>query len=773
MNNPRPTLWAGRMQLAVLFLSLIFASTGYAQESGTLTGTVLDSTGSVIAGAKIEFRSDGGTRLAATNAHGEFSISDITGGGTLLVRYPGFAPVTRDIEASRTGEPLRVVLSPAPSVERIQVSAGPEERIPPVPTSEYGIPQQQIQDSGSLSVDEILRQVPGFTLFRRSGSLFANPTAQGVSLRGVGANGTSRAAVLVDGIPLNDPFGGWVYWNRVPRVAIDSIEVVNGGSSDVYGGGALGGVINIRTRPARRTFASMETSYGSEDTQFLSLDAGAVLHKWAVSVDAQALRTGGYVIVPEGLRGAVDTPAGSGDLTGSLEVSRQLGDEGRFFVRAGALGESRRNGTPVQNNDTTIPEIDLGLDWTHPSAGTFSVRAYGTKEIFHQTFSAVASNRNSEFLTDRQTSPSGQLGIAAQWRRMFAGRHAVTGGFEARGVHGDSFERFFSASGPTAMGDSGGRQIVLGFFGQDAFHFAENWMLTVGGRVDTWSNSAGYTYRIPVSSGTPTSSTFADRRETAFSPRLFLLRTFGSKVSASASVYRAFRAPTLNELYRGFRVGSVQTNANAALVAERLTGGEAGISATPWAEWLTLRGNFFWSEISNPVSNVTLCSNPATPPCSSSTPIVRQRQNLGKIRARGFEFSAQAQLPRHMQLASSYILTLSTVIDAPGNTGLIGLQVPQVPKNQFNFQWSYADRNWTAGLQGRFVGLQYDDDLNTLPLENYFTMDAEVSRRLVSQAQIFFGVQNMTNSRYQTARSGVLNIGPPALVRGGLRFNLP
>jgi outer membrane receptor protein involved in Fe transport len=773
MNDPQLTAQVTHMRWAVFLLSWIFAASGYAQGTGTLTGTVLDSTGSVIAGAKVEFRSDAGTRLATTNAQGEFSIPDVTGGGSLLVRYPGFAPVTRDIEASRTGEPLRVVLSPAPSVERIQVSAGPVERISPVPASEYGIPRQEIQVSGGLSVDEILRQVPGFTLFRRSGSLFANPTAQGVSLRGVGANGTSRAAVLVDGIPLNDPFGGWVYWNRIPRAAIESLEVVNGGSSDVYGGGALGGVINIRTRPVRSTFGSLEASYGSEDTPFLSFDAGAVLHKWAISVDGQALRTGGYIIVPEDLRGAVDTPAGSGDLAGSVEISRQLGDQGRFFVRAGALGESRRNGTPVQNNDTTIPEIDLGLDWTHSTAGTFSVRAYGTKEIFHQTFSSVASNRNSEFLTDRQRSPSGQLGIAAQWLRTFAGRHAVTAGFEARGVHGDSFEQFFSASGPTAIGDSGGRQIVLGFFGQDAFHFAENWMLTVGGRVDTWSNSSGYSYRIPVSAGTPTSSTFADRRETAFSPRISLLRTFGSKVSASASVYRAFRAPNLNELYRGFRVGSAQTNANAALVAERLTGGEAGVSATPWADWLTLRGNFFWSEIANPVSNVTLCSNPNTPPCSSSTPIVRQRQNLGKIRARGFELSAEAQLPRHLRLTTSYIMTMSTVIDAPGNPDLIGLQVQQVPKNQFNFQWSYVDRNWTAGIQGRFVGLQYDNDLNTLPLEKYFTMDAEVSRRLLSHAQIFFGVQNMTNSRYQTARAGVLNIGPPALARGGLRFNLP
>lgn len=761
------------MRLAVCSLSLILATSAFAQGVGTLSGTVVDPTGSVIAGATIEFRSGAITHETTTDSQGQFSIPNVTGAGTLRVSYPGFAPSAVEIAASQIGEPRRVVLKPAPGVERIQVSAGPEQRIPPVPSSVFGIPRQQIQVSGALSVDEILRQVPGFTLFRRSGSLFANPTAQGVSLRGVGANGTSRAAILVDGIPLNDPFGGWVYWNRVPRVAIQSIEVINGGSSDVYGGGALGGVINIQTRPVSKTFASLQTSYGSENTPYLSFDTGVTLHKWAVSVAGQALRTDGYIAVPEDLRGSVDTPVGSGDLTGSVELSRQIGGQGRFFIRAGALGESRKNGTPLQNNDTTIPEIDLGLDGTRPSAGTFSVRVFGTKEIYHQTFSAVRAERNSEFLTVSQRSASGQLGIAAQWQRIFAGRHVITAGLEARGIHGDSFKDFFSPAGPTAVGDSGGRQIVLGFFGQDAFHLAENWMLTAGARVDTWGNSSGYSYRIPIPSGTPSSSSFPDRRETAFSPRISLMRTFGSKASASVSVYRAFRAPTLNELYRGFRVGSVQTNANAALVAERLTGGEAGVDITPWPAWLTMRGTFFWSEIANPVSNVTLCSDPTVPPCSSTTPTVRQRQNLGKIRDRGLEFSAEAQLPRHMQFATSYILTLSTVISAPANPALIGLQLPQVPKNEFNFQWSYTGGDWSAGVQGRFVGVQYDNDLNTLPLARYFTMDAEVARRVAPYAQIFLALQNLTNSRYQTARSGILNVGPPALVRGGLRFDFP
>jgi len=109
-------------------------------------------------------------------------------------------------------------------------------------------------------VDDVLRQVPGFSTYRRSSSLFANPTSQGVSLRGVGASATSRSTVLLDGVPLNDPFGGWVYWARVPRAAIESMDVANGAASDLYHGGALGGVVNLQTRPARERYATGEVS---------------------------------------------------------------------------------------------------------------------------------------------------------------------------------------------------------------------------------------------------------------------------------------------------------------------------------------------------------------------------------------------------------------------------------------------------------------------------------------------------------------------------------
>ncbi len=753
----------------------LFVSHAGAQTLSNLSGTVRDSTGLPISGAQVEFRprTSADTRLTSTDAQGNFAISDAVGGGTLLVRYPGFKPAQTEIAPGAGSEDLQVQLSPAATMERIVVSAGGTDRIPPEPDSRFVVPREELEVSGSLAIDEVLRQAPGFTLFRRSSSLFANPTTQGVSLRGVGSNGASRAGVFLDGFPLNDPFGGWVYWTQVPRVSLASVDVLNGGASDVYGGGALGGVLNMQSWPVNEDFVHVEASYGTQDTPDVSFDAGLLLGKWGLSATGQALRTDGYVVVPENQRGIVDTPVGTGDFSGALQLSRKLGEQGRFFLRWSSFGESRRNGTPLQTNDTNMPSVGVGADWTLSKLGSFFVRLYGSDEVFHQTFSSVAVNRNSETLTDRQRSPSQQIGAAVQWQRTFAGTNTVSAGIEARDVQGHSAETTFNAAGPTANVDAGGRQRTLGYFGQDAIHFARNWSLTLGARVDSWLNSRGYMERLPRPAGLVTATMFPARGENAFSPRISVLRTFKRDISVSASVYRGFRAPTLNELYRNFRVGNVATNANAALRAEILTGGEAGASVRQLNGRLILRGNFFWSDISRAVTNVPVAYAPAS--CvanpAACTLITQQRQNLGVTRARGVEVAAELRIARRLQLSAGYALTDSVVLSAPAEPALTGLAVAQVPKNSFTAQFSYIAPNWTIGVQTRFTGNQFDDAANLFPLGRAFTVDAELSRRIpAAHTELFVAAQNLFDDRYMIARTPTTNLGPPVLARTGIRF---
>jgi len=311
-------------------------------------------------------------------------------------------------------------------------------------------------------------------------------------------------------------------------------------------------------------------------------------------------------------------------------------------------------------------------------------------------------------------------------------------------VRGHSAERFV---------DAGGRQQAFGWFASDSIRFG-SWVFNLGGRVDRWRNYDGFSNR----------TVFADRSQTAFSPRVSVLKKFDNGVSVAGSFYRAFRAPTLNELYRNFRVGNVVTNANAELSAERLTGGELGAGLQPFGESVFIRGNFFWSVIDDSVANVTLSTTPGL--------ITRQRQNLGAIRARGVELSAIVKPDRKWEIAGEYLLTDSTVLRFPANRVLEGLLVPQIPRQQFSFQVSYARNSWTAAAQGRLVGKQFDDDLNTLPLRRFFTLDAEVSRAVSEQVRLFIAAQNLTGARYDISATPVLAVGPPVLIRGGFRLSL-
>ena len=742
-----------------LWLVCVYAVPGGTQERTGVRGSVTDTLGNALTGAQVEFRTAAGVVLARTGDDGGFSIDGVSGAGTLVVSLAGFATVTRDVRMHTATDNLQIVLAPAASLQRIEVKGEAADRIPDVPTSEYTITADAIAESGSLVVDDVLRQAPGFSTYRRSSSLFANPTSQGVSLRGVGASATSRSIVLLDGVPMNDPFGGWVYWARVPREAIEAMDISNGGASDLYGGGALGGVVNLKTRTAEAPYADVEAAYGSMNTPDMSFAAGVPMGKWSLSAAGQAYQTDGYIAVPEAQRGAVDTALSSGVLTGLVELRRALGERGSAFARLSGFGESGQNGTPLQRNDTTIPELDLGMDWSSTQAGDFSARVYGSHELYHQTFSAIAPNRNSERLTNVQTNPSQQIGFVGTWSRLFAERHRISAGFEAVDVRGHSAETNYAAS---ANVDAGGRQHTFGFFGQDAWLMGHGWMLTFGARVDTWNNNTGYQSRTAFGSNTTSTARFPTRTETAFSPRMSLLKSFGNGLAMNASVYRGFRAPTLNELYRNFRVGNVLTLANPALTGEQLTGGEAGLSQAVWRNRLTMRGDFFWSDIAEPVANVTISSTPVL--------ITRQKQNLGESQARGFELAGQFQVTERVQVSAAYLFVNSTVLHFAANPALIGNFLPQVPQNQFSVQTSYSGRKWSAGVQARFLGNQFDDDQNLLPLGRAFSLDAQVSRQLGWNTSLFFAAQNLTNDRFYTSATPVYTVGPPVFVRGGIRI---
>jgi outer membrane receptor protein involved in Fe transport len=572
--------------------------------------------------------------------------------------------------------------------------------------------------------------------------------------------------VLYDGVPLNDPFGGWVYWGRVPRENLSRVEVLRGGASSLYGSGALGGVVQFVPRRPDDKELRLETSYGSQNTPDASLYAGARRGRWSFALAAQDFATGGYVLTDRAARGRVDTPAASRGAYAEAYAGREFGGGLRLSARASYYGESRRNGTPLQFNRTHIRQLVAGGDWATARAGDFALRSYATTEVFDQSFTSVSADRNSETLTRLQRVPAQGLGLSFQWSRPVGGRNALAAGFEAGEARGASDEIVYTAGRATSLVGAGGRERSASLYARDIVRLTPRLIITPGARLDRWRISDGrQTTRTLTRTGATTVLSFTDRDETAFSPQLSALYKLSDHVSLTATFARAFRAPTLNELYRSFRVGNVFTLANSELRAERLTDGEAGMIFGARGGRLAVRANAFWMDVTRAVANVTLNATPAL--------ITRQRQNLGRTRSRGFEAEAEARLGGHWTLSGGYLLSDARVARFPADASLEGLRVPQVARQQATFGARYANpARLTLGLQARAVGPQFDDDQNQLRLGGYFTLDAIASRRLGRGVEAFVAAENLTGRRYEVGRTPVLTLGLPLFVRAGLRLRL-
>jgi outer membrane receptor protein involved in Fe transport len=682
------------------------------------------------------------------------------------VRASGFTEIEQPWNARAGKSPVEIVLVPEAIIDRVTVTATrTQTRLSDGAATTVVITADDLANTSALTVDDALRQVPGFSLFRRSGSRTANPTTQGVSLRGVGASGASRALVLHDGVPLTDPFGGWIYWGRVPRESIEQIEVVRGGESHLYGTDALGGVINFIPRNTEPATLSLEASYGNQTTPSTSLFAAGSKGNWSGALSAQVFHTDGYVLVDEDQRGRVDTAAGAEHSTIDLYVSRQVRESGRLFARGSVFGEARENGTPVQQNRTHIRQLAAGLEHSNSSVGSVAIRFYGGAQVFDQDFSAIAADRNSETITRSQRVPAQQFGLTSQWSRSLGSRHTLVAGVEAREVRGASNELVFVSGSLSSAVGAGGRERTFGIYGEDVIRLSPRWLATIGTRVDRWRNYDALSTSRPLAQPGPVAVTeFGERTESAFSPHLSLTHRLTDNVSLQASGYRAFRAPTLNELYRSFRVGNIFTLANADLRAERLTGAEAGATLIALNRRLTLRGNYFWSETTRPVANVTLAVAPAL--------ITRQRQNLGRTGSQGVDIDVSAQIGPRLLFTGGYEFVDASVIEFPANRTLEGLRIPQVPRHQLTFQARYSSPSrLSVGIQGRVVGTQFDDDQNQFALDRFFTLDALVSHPVARGVDLFAAFENLFDQDYAIGRTPVRTAGPPFLARFGIRLH--
>ncbi len=656
--------------------------------------------------------------------------------------------------ALRAESPDGVQPLPPLTVTASRRALTPEE----VPVGLTLLDAQDIQNSPAITADDFLRQVPGFSLFRRTSSLAANPTAQGFTLRGIGPSGTSRGLVLYDGAPLNDAFGGWVAWSKIDLRAAEQIEVVRGGGSTAWGNTALSGVVQVLPAPIDRSGGKVSVLAGNRGILETRIRTRARQGNWAASVEGRAFQTEGYIRIREDQRGAVDKPVDSRHETLAATLEH-TSPQGAFFRgRLAYFNERRNNGTPLTANNTESWRWQHRYDMTPSPNGVTTWTGFAERSVYASTFSSVAADRNSERLVlDQYRVPSTALGTGLTHERPWGRDQLATLGTDLRRVEGETRERVVI---PNLRRTAGGEQIFAGLFAENQSPISPATTLSAGLRADIWQNRDGFLATGPFDRPETGSRTaFDNRTELLFSPRLGAVTALNDTNRLRASVYQGFRAPTLNELYRPFQVGSDRTLANENLDPEQLTGAELGWTWTP-TDTLSSDLTFFWNDIEDAIANVTLGPNPLGG-------ADRQRQNLDRTRVRGIEWEGRYRPAAPLEFFTRQALLDTEIRRADRQPDLGGKRIAQVPRSQgtTGIRLDLSDSASTT-VQLRHESARYENDTNTRRLSGFYVLDLLYRHHLSENLTLRAGIENLLDRRYADGSIGddLTTLGHPRLV---------
>jgi vitamin B12 transporter len=600
-------------------------------------------------------------------------------------------------------------------------------------------------------LDQALESAPGVSLFRRTTSLSANPTTQGVSLRAIAGSGAGRALVTLDGAPVNDPFGGWVIWTALPSEGLDGATIVRGSGSGPYGAGALTGVIALQERGARDGLGALDVSAGERNSYRAAVSGGTQ----SLLLTAAAESTDGYTPVRGPAAGAADQPLSLRDETAALRVQHDFGDI-EAAARLGAFEEKR--GAGLVGAASTAKGTSATITLAQPAAtgvGGWRLQAWARTSDLANTSVSVAPGRatttpaNNEFST-----PAHGYGLNAALQRQWGGV-SWEAGADARWADGTEHEQFRFVNGALTMGrDAGGRTFVGGVYLEGAYDQGP-WVVTGGARVDQWTATDAERHEFVLATGVTTLNSSAPNDSgTLPTGRIGVRYTLTPDIWLRGAAYAGFRAPTLNELHRPFRVGNDITEANPLLKPEELYGIEGGVGGDTLVHW---QATLFYNELKDPITNVTIGVGPATFPLAGFVPAggtLRQRQNAGEIDAWGVEGDASGDLATTLSWRTAFAYTHARVDGGSSAPQLTGLRPAQTPEWTITggLDWRALEKLTISG-QVRYVSTQFDDDQNLRRLPPGAELNGRAAWSLAPGQEIYLAVDNLADAKISTGKT--------------------
>lgn len=751
------------------------ASPTDAQGGGAIRGVVSDSTTHApIAGARVSVGTP--PRVTVTEERGAYTLRDLPAGRyvvtvTAIGRQPAHREVVLAAGESATAD---IALARGPLLlSEIIVSATRT----PTPANHVAstvnvLDPVEVRTSPARESQDLLREIPGVELPRTSS--LVGGTAQIVSIRGVDEG---RTAVLFDGIPVNDAWGEWIDWGRVPKAMIDHVEVIEGGTSNLYGNGAMGGVISFFSKPVAPMTGSVLFEGGSRDTRHASVSAGVpIAGALTTSFDGDYQNGGGYNLFSRDERGHIDEASEVRQRNGYLRLNYAPSSNLSAFVAGHLFGDSRDLGTPLSFASRYQRDAQVGADYGNAWGGALAVRGWMGVQSEHQRSAAARANSSTCSLPSSDSRqcedsnvvaniPSHDLGVSAIWTREAIMRlQSFSVGGDFRRMEGEYDETDFGTGCPGASCGSitrtvlsGGDQTLSGVFAQAIAAPVDKLRIELSARVDRWTNDNGHSFDATVGD-----TTYANRSKSAFSPRLGARYQLLESLAIRGALYDAFRAPNLAELYRKQISATSTTIPNPDLSPERAFGKEIGLDWQP-AEWIQMKGTWYVADYKNFNVPVQIDAGP---------PAVRQRLNISKSRSKGGEAYLALHPVPYLFLSGSVNYDNDRIVAGPPGT-VVGAPVNRVPSPKQTIRATYV-----SPLLGDYTAIWrhegHTTTLQGLDLAPFSVLDLNAQRLLVPGVRIIVSLENVTDEKYQVNIAGtgvneLISYGLPRTFRLGLQ----
>ena len=629
------------------------------------------------------------------------------------------------------------------------------------------IDRSRLDANASGRLEDVLRDVAGFAQFRRSDSRSAQPTSQGATLRGLGGNASSRALVLLDGVPFTDPFGGWISFAAIDPERLGDVRVVRGGGSGVAGPGALAGTIDLQSANAEQlTPAWADVAYGSRNSVDAHAGVSSRVGGGFAFISGSYARGDGFVPIVAADRGPVDEASPYRQWSLSGRAVFPVGGEAELQASTLLFADHRTRGTEFTPNDTQGEDASLRL----VGCGRWGYEAlvYVQDRRFSAGFATINAQRTTVAPSlDQYSVPSTGLGGRLEVRPPLGEAFQLRLGADTRDVSGQTDELYQYVAGvPANRRRAGGETLTAGAFAELSVEPTSSLTLTAGGRIDRWWIDDGFmSLNNRLSNAVLAGTTrYADRDGARPTGRAGVAWQPGEgPLTVRGAAYLGWRLPTLNELYRPYRLGQDSYLNNPLLRPERLKGVDGGVDFRPLPN-LTLSATGFSNRLEDAIGNVTQS-------VAASGARTLSRLNLPAVRSNGAELDARL-VYGDWRFTGSYAFTDARV-DGNGPTAVLdGKRPAQVARQQASATLAWNPSRLVASATIRYIGPQFEDDLNTETLHGAVTVDGvlrlPVGRRLALELR----GENLANKRVEAGISGadVVERATPRTLWVGVRY---